>query len=330
MEMVNVTLTTPVSDECKKQITDVGPRIKLADASDLLRLEHRGDPAARERLDTLLADTEVIYGFRLPRNVMARAPRLKWIQAMSAGVNHFLDADMQAGAVILTNTSGIHAAPISEFVIGLMLMFAKQATACFQAKQEKQWRRLTPVLLRDKTVGIVGLGSIGREVARLAGAFHMRVLATRRSAKKQGRARYVDTVFPPSQLHRLLAGSDFVVVALPLTQETAKFIGEAELRAMKPGAYLINIARGDIVDEAALVRALEEHWIAGAGLDVFVTEPLPAESRLWELPNVILTPHISGGMEDYDQQAAGLFAENLGRYLSGRKLLNVVDKGKGY
>jgi phosphoglycerate dehydrogenase-like enzyme len=302
----------------------------VTDVSELLRLEHDGDAGAGWKLDALLAGAEVIYGFRVPRNVIARAPRLRLVQAMPAGVNRFLDADMRASKVVLTNTSGIHATPIGEFVMALMLMFAKQATACFNSKQEKRWRRLTPVVLRSKTVGVVGLGSIGREVARLARAFGMRVLATRRSARQPGKARNVDLLLPAAQLHQLLADSDFVVLTLPLTRETAGIIGEKELRAMKPSAYLINIARGDVIDEPALIRALEENRIAGAGLDVFTTEPLPPDSRLWELPNVIITPHISGGMEDYNREATALFTANLERYLGGRRLLNVVDKEKGY
>ena len=249
---------------------------------------------------------------------------------MSAGVNRFLDTEMVESPVTMTSVSGIHATPISEFVLSLMLMFVKQAPLCFQMKQAKQWGRFPPAVLRSKTVGIVGLGSIGREVARLAKAFGMRVLATRRSAKQIGRARYVDIMLPSNQLRQLLADSDFVVLALPLTPETSKLIGERELQTMKPTAYLINIARGDIVDEVALVRALDEHWIAGAGLDVFATEPLPTDSRLWELPNVILSSHIAGSMEDYTARATEVFLENLRRYLDGKRLLNVVDKRKGY
>jgi phosphoglycerate dehydrogenase-like enzyme len=237
---------------------------------------------------------------------------------------------MVESPVTLTNVSGIHAIPISEFVIGLMLMFVKQAPFCFQLKCEKKWERFTPEALNSKTVGIVGLGSIGREVARLAKAFGMRVMATRRSARQVGHARYVDIMLPPEQLNRLLAESDFVVLAVPFTPETSNLIGRKELRKMRPTACLINIARGGIVDEAALVRALEEHWIAGAGLDVFATEPLPADSRLWELPNVIFSPHIAGGLGDYAVRATEIFAENLKRYLAGKRLLNVVDKKRGY
>ncbi|MFC2016323.1 D-2-hydroxyacid dehydrogenase [Chloroflexota bacterium] len=330
MESLNVLITSRVDDEYLRKIASVSPKINLTDVSDLFRAEQGGDLVSKGKLDALLTEADVIFAFRLPQRVFTRAPNLKWIQLMSAGVDYFLDADMLESPVILTNASGIHATAISEYILGLMLMFVKQAPLCFQLKQEKQWRRFTPSVLRSKTVGIVGLGSIGREVARLANAFGMRVLATRRSAKRVGRARYVDIMLPSDQLQQLLSESDFVVLTVPFTPETSKLIGEEELRIMKSTAYLINIARGGVVDEEALIRALDEHWIAGAGLDVFATEPLPANSRLWEFPNVILSSHISGGLEDYVMRATEVFSENLRRYVNGEKLLNVVDKKKGY
>ena len=330
MESVNVLVAASIGEECLRQIADTSPRVKLRDVWDLLRAEQRGDTTAKEQLDALLAEAEVIYGFRLPKDALARAPRLKWIQVMSAGVDRFLDSELRQSPVILTNVSGIHATPIGEFILTLMLMFVKQSPLYFDLKQKKQWQRITPAVLRSRTIGIVGLGSIGREVARLSKAFGMRVLATRRSAKRVTRARNVDVMLPQDRLPRLLSESDFVVLALPLTPGTNKLIGEEELRAMKPTAYLINIARGNVVDEAALIRALDENWIAGAGLDVFATEPLPAESKLWELPNVIFSPHVAGELEDYYLQATEVFCENLRRYLNGKKLLNVVDKKKGY
>jgi len=330
VESVNVLVTTPIGDELLQHITNVSPRIKLSNVSELVRAEQRGDFARKDELDALLAQAEVIYGLRLPRNVIVRAPKLKWVQVMSAGVDRFLDDEFRQSSVIMTSVSGMHATPIGEIVLELMLMFAKQAPLCFQLKQEKQWKRFMPTVLRSKTVGIVGLGNIGREVARLAKAFGMRVVATRRSAKRVMRAKGIDILLPREQLPRLLSESDFVVLSLPFTSETNKLIGEEELRAMKPTAYLINIARGNIVDEEALIRALDEHWIAGAGLDVFATEPLPADSCLWESPNVIFSPHIAGGMEDYNIRATELFCKNLRHYLSGDNLLNVIDKKKGY
>ncbi len=329
-ESVNVLVTSPIGDECLQQIATVSPRIKLRNVSDLVSAERRGDFASKEQFNALLADAEVIYGLRLPKNVLARAPKLKWVQTVFAGVDRFLDNEVWQSSVIITSMSGIHATPVGELVLELMLMFVKQAPLHFQLKQEKQWKRFTTTVLCSKTVGILGLGRIGREVARLAKAFGMKVVATRRSAKRIARARYVDIVLPPQRLPQLLSESDFVVLTLPLTPETNKLIGERELRTMKSTAYLINVARGGIVDEEALIRALDEHWIAGAGLDVFATEPLPTDSRLWEFPNVIFSPHVAGLIEDYNMRATEVFCENLRRYLNGKKLLNIIDKKKGY
>lgn len=330
-DTVNLIITAPLDGASLEWIRGVSSRVRLTDASELLRAEGKGDATAARQLDDLLVETEVVYGFRLPQHLVRRAPKLKWVQVMSAGVDRFLeDEELRNSRVVLTNVSGIHAVPIGEFVISLMLMFAKGAPRCFEMKQRRQWGRFIPTVLRSKTVGIVGLGSIGREVARLAKAFGMRVVAMRRTSQKSGRARYVDLLLPPDRLVQLLSQSDFVVLALPLTPETRGLIGEKELRSMRPTAYFINIARGEIVDEEALVRALEEGWIAGAGLDVFATEPLPADSRLWELPSVIFSPHIAGGMEDYVQRATEVFCENLRRYLDGKRLLNVVNKKRGY
>jgi len=331
MTQLNVLITRRIEEECLRQITGVSPEIKLLDASDLARAERRRDsPPSSEKLDAMLAQTEVVFGFDPPRNVVARAPELKWIQIMLAGVDRFLTDDIIQSPVVVTNARGIHGTQISELVIEMMLMFAKQAPSCFQMKQEKEWRPFIPAILHSKTVGIVGLGSIGKEVARLAKAFRMRVVANRYSVKRVTRARNVDVLMPRSQLPELLAESDFVVLSLPATPETNKLIGEKELRSMKSTAYLINIARGSVVDEDALIRALDENWIAGAGLDTFAAEPLPRESRLWELPNVIFSPHVAGRLETYDELVTELFCKNLRRYLDGKKLLNLVDKKKGY
>jgi D-2-hydroxyacid dehydrogenase (NADP+) len=338
MESLNVLVVTPAfdrsmphaDDENLHQIGMVDSRIKVKDASALAFAELRGDNSAKEKLDALLAEADVIYGLLLPKNLMERAPRLKWIQMMSAGVDRLKDTDIWQSRVIITGVSGIHAIPIGEFVLELMLMFAKGAPLCFQMKQKRQWQRYMPRILRDKTVGIVGLGHIGGEVARLSKAFGMRVVATRRSVKQAGKARHVDLLLPREQMQQLLAESDYVVLSVPLTPETYHIIGEAELKAMKPTAYIINIGRGKLIDEKALIRALDEKRIAGAGLDVTTIEPLPKESRLWDFDNVILSPHISGSMEDYMQRATDIFCENLRRYLDGRKLLNIIDRKKGY
>lgn len=334
MDTLNVLVTSSIGEECLRQIADVSPKIELWDASDLwdapdiVTAERKGD-TTNEKFEALLAQAEVLYGYRPPQNVIARAPKLKWIQTMLAGVDHILADDIVQSPVILTNTRGIHASPVSEIALEMMLMFAKQAPLCFQAKQEKQWQRFIPDLLRSETVGIVGLGSIGKEVARLAKTFGMRVLAIDETRGVKP-AKYVDTMLPTDQLRQLLAESDFVVLVLPLTPKTNKLIGEGELKTMKSTAYLINVGRGRTVDEEALIRALDEHWIAGAGLDAFTAEPLPPESRLWDLPNVIISPHVAGRISNYNALATELFCKNLRRYLSGKKLLNVVSKRKGY
>jgi phosphoglycerate dehydrogenase-like enzyme len=338
LESLNVLVIIPAFDkslpqldeESMRMIKSVSPRINVTDASALALAELQGDAADREKLDTLLASTEVIYGFIIHQDILSRAPGLKWVQTMSAGVDRLAGTDIWQSPVIITGVSGIHTTPIGEFVLEFMLMFAKQAPLCFQMKQKHEWKRFMPGGLRGKTVGIVGLGHIGREVARLSKAFGMRVIATRRSARKVTQARNVDVLLPAKQLRQLLAESDYVVICTPLTPETRGLIGEAELRAMKPTACLINIARGGMVDEEALIRALDEKRIAGAGLDVTATEPLPPDNRLWDFDNVILSPHVAGGMEEYAKRATEIFCENLRRYLGGRKLINVIDKKKGY
>lgn len=320
----------PASDAILRQVAGVSPKVKVTDGSIAAVAEARHEPDGKEQLNVLLAGAEVIYGLFLPPDLRARAPRLKWVQTMSAGVDRFTRADFWDSPVMLTGVSGIHATPIGEFVLEFMLMFAKQAPRCFRQQQQHRWGRFMPTVLRDKTVGIVGLGSIGREVARLCRAFGMRVIAGRRSAKSGARARYVDKLYPPAELPQLLGESDYVVIATPLTQETTGLIGTKEFAAMKPSAYIINIGRGGLIDEAALLLALDEKRIAGAGLDVTATEPLPPDSPLWDYENVIITPHVSGGMEDYVQHATDLFCKNLERYISGKRMLNVINKKKGY
>ena len=338
MKSLNVLVIAPAFDrsvphadeETLRRIALAGPGINVIDVSELAVAEYRGDSTAKGKLDAMLAEAEVIYGLILPQNLLTRAPKLKWFQTMSAGVDRFARMDIWQSPVIITGVSGIHATPIGEFALEFMLMFAKGAPSCFRMQQKHEWKRYMPSVLRGKTVGIVGLGNIGGEIARLSRAFGMRVIATRRSVTRQKRARYVDMLLPAEQLNQLLSESDYVIVATPLTPETRGLIGEKELRAMKPSACIINIARGGIIDEEALIRALDEKRIAGAGLDVVADEPLPTESRLWDFDNVILSPHVAGGMEDYMEHATTIFCENLKRYLSGKKLLNIIDKKKGY
>ena len=323
----------------RSQIAAVDPRIRVFYAAEQIAAETkkpRGpidlapEEGADVELDSLLREAEVIYGLRFPQNILERAPRLKWVQTSSAGVDTLLDTKLWQSDVILTTTSGIHVIPMREHVLGMMLMFVRHAPIYFVNKQRKVWKQDLPDQLCGKTLGVVGLGKVGEGIARAAKAFDMRVVATRRHVTEQETSAAVDTLYPADKLLEMLGESDFVVVTVALTKETQKLIGERELRAMKPTAYIINIARGSVIDEAALTKALKEKWIAGAGLDVFEKEPLPQNSELWTLPNVIITPHVAGLMPDYNARAMEVFCENLRRYLAGQPLLNVIDRTRGY
>ncbi len=285
-----------------------------------------------------LHEAEILCTYKLTRKWRNLAPNLRWLQASGAGVDELrptgiLDAD---SGVIVTTAVGIHAITVSEYVFGSMLMFNRSWPEMVHLQDRHvwphstNWYKLKARELADQTLGIIGLGHIGRRIAQLGKAFGMRVLATRRSVQGEEHEPGVDQVYPQELLHTMLRQSDYVVLAVPLTQQTEKLIGEAELRAMQPHAYLVNIARGRVIDEKMLIRALQEGWIGGAGLDVTEEEPLPPESPLFSLPNVILTPHISGVSVHYDQRLAALFADNLIRYRSGEPLHNLYDPVRGY
>ncbi len=248
-------------------------------------------------------------------------PNLRWFHSFSAGIDHPAFRVLLERGVTLTNSPGGSSPAIAQYVIGMMLRVAKRMDAWSAAQRERRWAPIPSDELTGKTVGVVGLGHIGGEVARLAKAFGMRVAGCRRSGR---RARWVDKIVPPGRLHDLLARADFVVLAVPLTSETERLIGAPELRAMRPDAWLINVSRGRVVDEAALVRALRQGEIGGACLDVFEAEPLSPESELWSLPNAIVTPHNSGWSPLNGERGTEIFLDNLRRYASGRRLRNVV------
>ena len=334
---VKVLLSVDLAPKLLDDIRSVDPRLEISvldrETIPLFwgRSAAEGDTTAQHRFASLMTETEVLYGLILStaqaRGVLAAAPKLRWFQSTSAGVDELIDAGFGERGVVVTTSSGVHATPIGEFALHLMLMFAKQAARSLRAQQEKHWERFTPTELKDATVGVVGLGNIGSEVARLAKGFGCRVLAVDRLRADAGPA---DEQIRPADLPRLLAESDYVVLSVPLSNETRRMIGEAELRAMKPTAVLINVCRGAVVDETALTQALREGWIAGAGLDVFEQEPLPPESELWGMENVIISAHITGGTAHYFERAVPIFCENLRRYLDGRPLLNAIDPERGY
>ena len=328
---VNILVSHPYgpswSSESLEQVKAVGRQIKLTDISDLVFAENTGDMTAKERLDELLREVEIYYGMLPPKDMVARSPGLKWIQTPLAGVDFFLKPEIIDSSITLTNAR-FHGTQIRELVFNLMLMLARQSYQHFCDQQQKKWQPLTPVLLNGKTIGILGMGNIGQAVARLSQAFDMKVLVMR--ARANIPYKYADETFGPEGLPEILVRADFLVIILPLTAETRKIIGEKELRMMKPTAFLINVARGGVIDEDALITALKENIIAGARLDVFATEPLPETSELWDLPSVIISPHNAGIRSDYYEIATAQFCKNLKRYLTGKELLNIVDKRKGY
>lgn len=286
----------------------------------------------RHEIEAALPDTDVLFGV-MPSppldtiDLAGLAPRLRWIQSTLAGPGG-LDPALLAN-VTVTTAAGVASVPIAEWVIAAMLMFAKGWPGLWRKQQAHAYDRFVPRELAGSTIGIVGLGAIGSEVATRAHAFGCRVIAMRRTVGAQPHP-LADEMVPPSELHTLLRASDYVVLAAPLTDQTRGLIDAAALSSMKPDAVLINVARGGLVDEAALVDALRAGTIGGAALDVFAVEPLPADSPLWDLEQVILSPHISAGTDRYYERATALFCENLGRYLRGEPLANVVDPSRGY
>ncbi len=290
-------------------------------------------PGSAERLREL-PDVEIAFLSRLRADEFDPARRLRWIQSPAAGVGNLLFPALRESAVVVTNARGIHGAPIAEHVIAVSIALFRQLHRAIRRQAAHSWAKDELPLsayrsLAGACLGLVGLGAIGAAIADKAAALGMRVIAVRRNAAAP-RPAAVAAVFPPDRLASLLEEADIVVLAAPLTPDTGGLIGSRELRQMKPGAILVNIARGKLVREGELAEELARGTIAGAALDVFEHEPLDSASPLWDLPNVIITPHTSGFRADYWDAAVNLFAENLNRYLDGRPLLNVVDKDAGY
>jgi phosphoglycerate dehydrogenase-like enzyme len=337
-DQIHVLCTADLPADVLDQLRAVSPR---------LAFECRPASSAEELSAALTPETEIVYGYRGDFDV-ARAPGLRWVQLESAGVNHVHDTPLWRSDVQITSANGVHAVQIGEYVLAMLLAHFHKLPQMFRHQARGEWARderraaLMPAELREATLGVVGYGAIGREAARLAGSCGMRILATKRAGSS---ARYdgwtpegtgdaegalPERFFPPEQLPAMLAECDAVLLALPLSDATRHTIGARELAAMRPHALIVNIGRGGLINQAALVEALQQRRIGGAALDVSDPEPLPADSPLWQLENVIISPHIAGMSRRYEQRAAQLFAENLRRYLEGRPLLNLVSRERGY
>ena len=295
--------------------------------------------------------------------LLARAPQLAWVHSASAGVERVLTPAGRERGLVITNARGVFSRPIAEYVIMMILAVSRRLPQLLELQRERTWQPLEGAELRDVTVGIVGLGSIGRAVGALATAFGCRVIATRRHAEAETKSEahpetvagprearsaaagsetgadrearplvesMLDRVLGPEGLPELLAESDFIVLAAPLTPETENMINEETLALVKPGAWLINVARGRLVDDRALLRALRDGGLGGAVLDAFREEPLAPSSPFYDVPNAIVTPHTSWSSSRVVDRSVELFCDNLRRYAAGEPLLNVVDPAEGY
>jgi phosphoglycerate dehydrogenase-like enzyme len=269
-------------------------------------------------------------GRKLIEPVLGLAPAVRWIHSRSAGVEHLMFPAVTQSAVPLTNARGVFSASLGEFVMAAVLFFAKDFPRMRRSQAARTWDPFDVEWAEGRTMGIVGYGDIGRASAQRARAFGMRILALRRNVEAARQDPLVDEAIPLEHRADLMARSDYVVVAAPLTPETRGLVGAAEIAAMKPTGVLINVGRGPIVDEAALVRALEEGRIRGAALDVFTTEPLPPEHPFYGLENVLVSPHCADNTPGWLEGAMRFFLENLQRFRDGQPLLNQVDKGRGY
>jgi D-2-hydroxyacid dehydrogenase (NADP+) len=282
-----------------------------------------------------LPDAQIFVGFSLRPEQFAWARSLQWIHSTAAAVGQLMYPALRQRGIALTNASGIHSIPMAEHVLGVLVALARRFPDCLRYQQRRCWAQqelwdapVRPRELRGQVLLFVGFGSIGREVARIARPLGMRVRAVTRSGG--GEAELAEKFYPAAELREALPEADFVVLAAPETPETRGMIGAREFACMKPSAYFINVARGALVDEPALIAALERRAIAGAALDVASEEPLPQESPLWRLDNAFITPHVSALTEHLWERQTDRVMENLERWFTGRELLNRVDLERGY
>lgn len=334
---IHVLLTMTFPQQLLDRIQAISPDLKL-------HIHQARDAAALP--EDLLNQAEVLYTIgALPEP--DQAPNLRWVQIHYAGLDHIDGNPLLSADVTITTMSGASAPQMAEFALMSMLALGHKAPVTLRSKPAEQWvdsryTRFQPTELRGSTVGIVGYGSIGREIGRLCKQFGANILATKSNLKQLQDPGYLleglgdpaadlpDRIYPPEALRTMVPLCDFLVVCVPLTPKTQGMVNAEILKAMKTTAYLIDISRGGVVDHGALVEALNGGRLAGAALDVFPVEPLPESSPLWGMPNVMLSPHLAGASPHYLERATALFCMNLQRYLSNQPLLNVYDPQRGY
>jgi glyoxylate/hydroxypyruvate reductase A len=338
--LVHVLIASPLESELVQRIQAVDPRLDVVYRDDLLAPpRYPGDhhphiqrsPEQAAEWAALLSQAEVLFDVDGPStsNFEARVPRLRWIQASSSGIGEWVRMlGIVDSPIVVTNAAGIHSVPLAEFVLFAMLYFARSWPRLVAEQRAHHWERCAIETLEGKTLGIVGLGNVGRSVARLAKPFGVHTIGVRRSpgASEDG----VDAVYGPDGLETVLRESDFLVLCVPHTSQTVGMLDASKIASIKHGAVLINIARGSVIDEPALVEALRSGQLGGAALDVVAREPLAADSPLWDMPNVLITPHSMSTGIDENERLTTLFCDNLRRYLAGQPLHNVIDKVRGY
>lgn len=315
-----ILITQNIGEEYTQQIKELATEFEVIVGKD----KEVWEPYAKE--------AEIVVGWKkdLEKLSLIKGSNLRWIQSWSAGVNSMPLTTLSENSIVLTSANGVHAYPISETIFALMLGLTRKIHTYVQQQQRKEWHHAQMNLeIHGKTLGIIGVGEIGKETARIAKAFRMNVIGIRHSGKP---TENVDEMFTPDKLHEVLPKCDYVVITLPLTDETDGMFGIEEFKRMKKSAFLINIGRGEVIVEHELVHALQENLIAGAGLDVFTKEPLEDDSPLWEMNNVIITPHTSGSTEHYTKRVIeDIFIPNLKHYLNEENpSINLVDYKKGY
>lgn len=288
------------------------------------------EPETHGKLEDLVFEADILFGSpSFSPELLAKSNTLKLVHVGSTGVDRYMIPEFQQSNIILVNSRGVHGTTVADHAMAMLLALSRGFHDAWEHRRQKKWdpHAQSIVNLPGKTAGLLGLGAIGIEVARRCKAFSMRVIGIRRNPQP---TESVDLVLPPSGLDQVLTESDFVVCSLPLTRETRHLITLREFSLMKPTAFFINVGRGAVVKEADLITALSQGLIKGVGLDVFEQEPLPEDSPLWEMPNVIITPHSAGFDEEHAKKTFAIFVQNLVRFQQGLPLINQVDKELGY
>ncbi|HEX5295910.1 MAG TPA: D-2-hydroxyacid dehydrogenase [Streptosporangiaceae bacterium] len=341
-DRVHVLVASPLEPEHVARIEAADPRVSALYEPDLLPVprypcDHTGVPRSLSSADLdrwaalrQRADVSFDFDWQAPAGMAANCPRLRWVQGTSAGIGGFLDRTGLADTpLVFTTAAGVHATPLAEFALLGLLYFAKDLPGLARWQRQRHWQRLAVGQLAGRRVLLVGLGGTGRAVARLLAAAGVEVTGTARTPRHRD-APGVASFVTPDQLGQVLPAVDALVLACPLTEQTRHLIAARELALMRPGAVLVNISRGQVVDEDALIATLSSGHLGGACLDVFETEPLPASSPLWQLENVIISPHSASTVAAENHLLAELFTDNLQRWLGGRPLRNVYDRTAGY